>query len=395
MAMRKMQNLNVSGKKVLCRVDFNVAADKQTGEITDDTRVVKALPTIKYLLDKGARLILCSHFGRPKDGPDPRLSLKKVADNLSKHLGKPVAFAEDCIGPRAEEAAAKIQNGEVLLLENLRFHKEEKKDDPDFAAKLAALAEVYVDDAFGCVHREHASVHGAAKLFAARGAGLLLQKEIEYLSKAVVDPVRPLTVLLGGAKVSDKIKVMDNLLPVADVVLVGGAMAYTFLLAKNQPTGKSLIEPEMKETAARILRQAAETGKKFLLPVDHVVAEKIEPHTPCETVPADGIPADKMGLDIGPKTIELYEREIAAAKTIVWNGPLGVFETPPFDKGTFAAAKAVAASGAVSIVGGGESVSAVKKAGVEEQITHVSTGGGASLEFFEGKQLPGVVVLEE
>jgi 3-phosphoglycerate kinase len=393
MVMRKMQDLNVNGRKVLCRVDFNVSQDKKTGQITDDTRVVAALPTIKWLSDRGAKLILCSHLGRPKDGPTPLLSLKGVAENLSKHLGKPVAFAEDCVGPKAETAAAALKNGDVLLLENLRFHKAEEKNDPVFAGQLASLAEVYVDDAFGCVHRAHASVHGAAQKIAERGAGLLLQKEIEHLSKAVDNPAHPFVVILGGAKVSDKIKVIDNLLPKADALLIGGAMAYTFMAVQNLPTGKSLVEKEMFDTAKRVLESAKRLNKKFLLPVDHVVAANIEPNVASQTVPADGIPADLMALDVGPKTVELFKREIAAAKLVVWNGPLGVFETKPFDRGTFAIAKAVADSAAESVVGGGESVSAVKKAGVQAQITHVSTGGGASLEYLEGVELPGVAVL--
>ncbi|HEY3319803.1 MAG TPA: phosphoglycerate kinase [Planctomycetota bacterium] len=404
MAMKKLNDLNAAGKRVLVRVDFNVSTDKKTGEIKDDTRVVAALPTIQHLLKQNARVVLCSHFGRP-EGRDPKLSLKPVADRLAKHLGKPVAFAEDCVGEAAEKAVAALKGGDVVLLENLRYHEGEEADAPEFCAQLAKLGDVYVDDAFGCVHRAHASVHGVAKLFKDKAAGFLLQKEVDYLGKALLNPDHPYVVVLGGAKVSDKIKVINKMLEVADTILIGGAMAYTFLVAQGKPTGTSKAETGMVKVgkeqkdivgvAKELLAKAQKLGKKFILPLDHVVAEKFEANSPNEVVAWDQIPAGKMALDVGPKTVEAYKAEIAKAKMIVWNGPLGVFELEPFNKGTFDIARAVAANaGATSIVGGGESVSAVKKAKVADKISHVSTGGGASLEFLEGKTLPGIAALE-
>ena len=393
MAIKRLEDLNVAGKRVLCRVDFNVSTDKKTGEIKDDTRVVAALPTIGYLVGKGAKVVLCSHFGRP-DGRDPKLSLKPVAARLQERLKKPVAFADDCVGEPAEKAVAALKNGDVLLLENLRYHEGEEEDAPEFVAQLAKLGDVYVDDAFGCVHRAHASVHGVALKFAERAPGMLLRKEIEYLGKALSNPDHPYVVVLGGAKVSDKIKVISKMMEISDTILIGGAMAYTFLLAQGKPAGMSLVEPDHIATAKDVLAKAAQLKKTFMLPLDHVVAEKMEANAPSEVVAWDQIPVGKKGLDIGPKTVEAYSREIAKARMIVWNGPLGVFEMEPFNAGTFAIAKAVAAnSKAVSIVGGGESVSAVKKAKVSDKITHVSTGGGASLEFLEGKILPGIKAL--
>ena len=395
MAMSKLSDLNVSGKRVLCRVDFNVSTDKKTGEIKDDTRIVAALPTIKYLTDRGAKVILCSHFGRP-EGRDPKHSLKPVADRLSQHLGKPAAFADDCVGEVAEKAVAALKNGDVLLLENLRYHAGEEADDPSFAAQLGKLADVYVDDAFGAAHRAHASVHAVAKLIPQKAAGLLLDKEVEYLGKALSNPERPMVVILGGAKVSDKIKVIEKMIDVADTILIGGAMAYTFALAQGFTVGKSLVEPDKVDLAKHLLKLAAEKKKKFLLPLDHVVTQKFEAHSPNHVVDWGKIQDGWDSLDIGPKTVELFSKEIASAKMIVWNGPLGVFELEPFNAGTFAIAKAVAANtGATSIVGGGESVAAVKKAELSDKITHVSTGGGASLEFLEGKHLPGVKALEK
>src|SRR5579862_6902987 len=393
MAMSKLSDLNVSGKRVLCRVDFNVSVDKKTGEIKDDTRVMAALPTIKYLTERGARVILCSHFGRP-EGRDPKLSLKPVAARLAERMGKPVAFADDCVGEVAEKAVATLKNGDVLLLENLRYHAGEEDDDPAFAAQLAKLADVYVDDAFGAAHRAHASVHAVANLIPQKAAGLLLEKEVAYLGKALSSPEHPMVVILGGAKVSDKIKVIEKMIEVADTILIGGAMSYTFALAQGFTVGKSLVEPDKVDLAKHLLKLAAEKKKKFLLPLDHVVTEKFEAHAPNYVVDWGKIPDGLDSLDIGPKTVELFSKEIAGAKMIVWNGPLGVFELEPFNAGAFAIARAVAANtGAVSIVGGGESVAAVKKAKLSDKITHVSTGGGASLEFLEGKQLPGVKVL--
>ena len=393
MAVRSVKDLNVTGRRVLCRVDFNVSVDKQTGTITDDSRVVAALPTIKDLCARGARVILCSHFGRPK-GRDAALSLKKVAENLSKHLGKNAAFAEDCVGAAAKQAVSKLKEGDVLLLENLRFQAGEEADDPGFAQQLAELADCYVNDAFGAAHRAHASVSAAAKLFKERAAGYLMLKEVEYLTKALKKPEHPFVVILGGAKVSDKIQVIESLLPRCDTLLIGGAMAYTFLRAQGLPTGKSLVEEDQAGTAAKVLQQAQAQGMMLLLPVDHVVAPKLEKGVASRVVPADGIPAGELALDIGPRTVETFAAEIAKAKLIIWNGPQGVFEIEPFGQGTTALAKAVAASGATSIVGGGESVAAVKQAGVAAKITHISTGGGASLEFLEGKILPGVAALE-
>jgi phosphoglycerate kinase len=394
MAMKQLKDLNVSGKRVLCRVDFNVSTDKKTGEIKDDTRIVAALPTIRELTGKGARVILCSHFGRP-EGRDPKLSLKPVSDRLAKHLGKPVIFAEDCVGAAAEKVANGLKDGDVAVLENLRYHEGEENDDPAFAAQLAKLGDAYVNDAFGAAHRAHASVHAVAKLFKAKAAGLLLQREVEYLGKALLKPDHPYVVVLGGAKVSDKIKVITKMLEVADAVLIGGAMAYTFLLAQGKQAGKSLVEPDFVPMAKDIMAKAKALNKKFLLPLDHVVAEKFEANAPNQVVGWDQIPEGKLALDVGPKTVDAYRAEIGKAKMIVWNGPLGVFELEPFNAGTFAIAKAIADNTqATSIVGGGESVAAVKKAKVSERITHISTGGGASLEFLEGKILPGVAALE-
>ena len=392
--MQRLEDLNVSGRAVFCRVDFNVSADKKTGALKDVTRVVAAIPTIQYLTNRGARVILASHYGRPENR-DPKLSLKPVAECLARNLRKDVAFSPDCVGPSAEKAVSVLNEGEVLLLENLRYHKGEEEDGSDFAAQLRKLADVYVNDAFGAVHRAHASVHALPKLFTEKGAGMLLQKEVEYLGRALSQPDHPYVVLLGGAKVSDKIKVISKMLEVADSVLIGGAMAYTFLLADGKPTGKSLTEPDYVNTAKEMIAKAASLKKKLLLPVDHVVAEKFEANAPHQVVAWDKIPEGTMALDVGPKTVELYKSEIAGAKMIVWNGPLGVFELEPFNAGTFAIARAVAENrNAVSIVGGGESVAAVKKAGVAEKISHVSTGGGASLEFLEGKVLPGIAALD-
>lgn len=398
MAVKQLEDLKVAGRRVLCRVDFNVSTDKKTGEIKDDTRVVAALPTINHLLGQGAKVVLCSHFGRPGPGDKEKgkLSLKPVADRLAQHLKKPVAFAADCVGAAAEQAVAALKNGEVAVLENLRYHAGEEEDDPEFVTQLAKLGDVYVDDAFGCVHRRHASVHGVALRFKERAAGRLLQKEMDYLGKALSKPDHPYVVVLGGAKVSDKIKVINKMLEVSDAVLIGGAMAYTFLLAQGKPTGKSLVEPDYVGTAKSVLEKAAQLKKLIMLPLDHVVAEKVEANSPHLTVAWDQIPADKVAVDVGPKTVEAYNQQIAKARMIVWNGPLGVFEMEPFNAGTFAVARAVAANAqATSIVGGGESVSAVKKAKVSDKITHVSTGGGASLEFLEGTVLPGICALQQ
>ncbi|GMV80733.1 MAG: phosphoglycerate kinase [Planctomycetota bacterium] len=394
MAIRRLQDVNVKGKRVLCRVDFNVTLDKQTGEVDDDTRVVAVLPTLRDLAARGARIVVCSHFQRPKGKRVPEMSLKPVVANLSKHLGKPIAFADDCIGPAVEAAVAKLKDGDVLLLENLRYHAGEEKDDPELAKQLAALADIYVNDAFGAAHRAHASVHAIAKLMPARCAGLLMQKEIDSLSPLLGQPARPFVAILGGAKISGKLQVIVNLLPKCDSMLIGGGMAYTFLKAQGMPIGKSLVEADLVAKAGEILAEAKRLGKTFLLPLDHVVAEKFEANAPSKVVPADGIPEGSMALDIGPRTVARYSQEIAKAKTVIWNGPQGVFELEPFNKGTFAIAQAVASCGAHTVVGGGESVAAVNAAGVADRITHISTGGGASLEFLEGQTLPGVAALE-
>ncbi|MCU0245820.1 MAG: phosphoglycerate kinase [Bryobacter sp.] len=383
-----VKDLDLAGKRVFIRVDFNVPLAPGGQEITSDKRIKASLPTIEYCLEKGAGLILASHLGRPKGKPNPEMSLKPVAARLAELLKRPVKMAPDCVGPDVE--AMKPAPGEVLLLENLRFHSEEEKNVPEFAQQLAALCDVYVNDAFGSAHRAHASTEGITKFVSQSAAGLLMDKELEYLGKAIHNPARPCVALLGGAKVSDKIEVIQNMLKVVDKIMIGGAMAYTFLKAQGKPTGSSLVEEDKVELAKELL---ATSEGKLLLPVDHVVAEKLEENAPNEVVV--DIPAGKMGLDIGPKTVDAFAEVIKAAKTVIWNGPMGVFEKKPFDKGTVALAKAVAESGAISVVGGGDSEKAIKSAGVTDKISHVSTGGGASLEFLGGVQLPGVVALTE
>jgi phosphoglycerate kinase len=390
MSALSIRDLDIAGKRVFIRVDFNVplaqgAAGGQ--EITSDKRIRASLPTIKYALDKGAGLILASHLGRPKGKPNPEMSLKPIAMKLAELLGKPVAMAPDCVGPAVEAMLPKP--GEVLLLENLRFHAEEEKNDPEFSKQLAKLCDVYVNDAFGSAHRAHASTVGMISFVKQAAAGLLMDKEIEYLTRAVKNPARPCVAILGGAKVSDKIEVIQNLMKVVDKLMIGGAMAYTFLRARGEGTGKSLVEEDKIDLARELM---AEAGSKLMLPVDHVVAAELKAGVNTKVV--DKVPDGLMGLDIGPETIAAYEQVIAGAKTVIWNGPMGVFETPPFDKGTVALAKAVAASGAVSVVGGGDSEKAIKSAGLSDKISHISTGGGASLEFLAGIELPGVAALE-
>jgi phosphoglycerate kinase len=390
-----IQDLDLRGKRVFIRVDFNVPL--KDGVVTDDTRIRETLPTLKLAIEKGGRLVLASHLGRPKGGPDPKYSLKPAAKKLEELLNKPVASTADCIGPDAEHKSKALKDGDILVVENVRFHPEEEKNDEGFSKQLAALCDgVFVCDAFGSAHRAHASVVGITKFVEQSAAGLLMEKEIAYIGKAISNPARPFVAILGGAKVSDKIEVVENLMKIADAMLIGGGMAYTFLKAQGKSIGKSLVEEDKLDLARKILADAKQKNFKLLLPVDHVVAPEFKANAPSKIVEAGATPADQMGLDIGPKTIEAYKAEIAKAKTIVWNGPMGVFEMPAFAKGTLEIAKAVAAAtadGAISIVGGGDSVAAVHQSGVAKQISHISTGGGASLEYLGGRKLPGVEAL--
>ncbi len=401
MTKLSIRDLDLAHKHVFMRVDFNVPLSDDGTEIMDDTRIRETLPTLEYALRHKAKLILASHLGRPKGKPSPKYSLRPLVDRLrmllDHHLGEQVnvAFSPNCVGELATELSRQLESGQVLLLENLRFHAGEEANDPNFAAQLASLCEIYVNDAFGSAHRAHASTEGITHFVKKSAAGLLMEKELKYLGKALEEPAKPFVAILGGAKVSDKIEVIDHLLSKVDALLIGGGMAYTFLKAKGQDTGKSLLEADKIEVAKNALVKAEAKGVRFLLPVDHVLADKFAADAKTQIFEGDGpFPAEWMGLDIGPKTVELFSKEIADASTIVWNGPMGVFEMPAFAVGTNKIAKAVAANqDAVSIVGGGDSVSAVKKAGVAEKITHISTGGGASLEFLEGKKLPGVEAL--
>jgi len=386
---KTIRDVDVKSKRVLVRVDFNVPI--REGVVDDDTRIRAALPTLEYLLKRGAALILCSHLGRPKEGPDPKFSLKPVADHLSKLLGKSVAFAKDCIGPVAEEAAKALKPGDVLLLENTRFHPQEEKNDPGMAKQLAVLAEIYVNDAFGSAHRAHASTEGVAE-FLPSVAGFLMEREIQYLGQAIANPAKPFVAILGGAKIGDKIGVIRNLLTKADVILVGGGMANTFFKAQGYPVGDSLVEDEALETARELIKDA---GPRLRLPVDVVIADRLEADASHEIMSTGPIPDRRRILDIGPETVAAYAKVIKSAKTVVWNGPMGVFEFPEFAKGTFGIARAVAESGAVSIIGGGESVAAIQQSGLADKITHISTGGGASLEMLEGLTLPGVAALQD
>ncbi len=403
MAKLSIRDLDLAHRHVFMRVDFNVPLSEDGKEITDDTRIRETLPTLEYALRHKAKLILASHLGRPKGKVNPKYSLRPVVDRLrmllDHHLGEQVnvAFAPDCVGELATELARQLESGQVLLLENLRFHAEEEANDPKFAQQLASMCEIYVNDAFGSAHRAHASTEGITHFVKQSAAGLLMEKELNYLGKALNDPARPFVAILGGAKVSDKIQVIDHLLTKVDAILIGGGMAYTFLKAKGQDTGKSLLEADKVDIAKEALAKAEAKGVQFLLPIDHVLGNKFAPDAKTQVFAGNGpFPEEWMGLDIGPKTVELFSKEIADASTIVWNGPMGVFEMPAFAVGTTKIAKAVAANeDAVSIVGGGDSVAAVKKAGVAERITHISTGGGASLEFLEGKKLPGVEALTD
>jgi phosphoglycerate kinase len=415
MSKLTIKDLAVRGKRVFLRVDYNVPMEEKDGQmvINDLTRIRATLPTLDHLIEQGARIILAAHLGRPKGKREPSMSLRPVAAQLADLLGRPVAFVDDCIGEKAEQTAGALKEGDLLLLENVRYHAQEEANDPVFAAQLADLADIYVNDAFGAAHRAHASTEGIARIIAERGgpcaAGLLMQKELQFLGDELESPAHPFVVILGGAKVSDKIKVIDRLLDKADALLVGGAMTYTFSLAQGRKVGRSLVEPDRVEMARGALDKAAARGVKFLLPVDHVVAtpektDKLDkkgkpilgwqqPHT----VDSVDIPEAEAGLDIGPNTIRDYQEAIATAKTILWNGPMGMFEEERFAAGTFAVAQAVADAtqnnGAKSIIGGGDSVKALNKSGLADRVTFVSTGGGASLEFLEGRELPGVAVL--
>jgi phosphoglycerate kinase len=397
MTMNKLsiRDLDLLAKRVFVRVDFNVPlAD---GKVTEDTRISETLPTLRLAISRGARLVLCSHLGRPKGKPDPQYSLKPVAARLAELLGAPVDFAGDCVGPDAEAKSRALETGGVLLLENVRYHAEEEKNDEAFSKQLAALCDgLFVSDAFGSAHRAHSSVVGITRFVRQAAAGLLMEKELTYLGKALSDPERPFVAVLGGAKVSDKIEVIQNLMKVANTMLIGGAMSYTFLKAEGVPVGKSLVEDDKLELARSLRREARSRGFPLLLPVDHVLGEELKAGTPTQVTSVSSTPDGWMGLDIGPKTIATYRQKLSAAKAIVWNGPMGVFEMPAFAKGTVEIAQAVAAAtaaGATSIVGGGDSVAAVHQAGVADKISHISTGGGASLEFLAGRKLPGVEAL--
>lgn len=389
---KTVRDIEVAGKKVLLRCDFNVPQDPETGAITSDNRIVAALPTIQYLLDGGAAVIACSHLGKPKNGPDPKLSLAPVARRLSELLGKPVQFAADVVGQDAKAKAAALQSGEILLLENTRFEKGETKNDPALAKALADMAEVYVSDAFGAVHRAHATTAGVAAHLPAV-SGLLIEKELDIIGGALKAPKRPLVAILGGSKVSSKIGVINNLLEIADTVIIGGGMAYTFSAAQGGTVGDSLLESDWLDYSLEMVEKAAAKGVKLLLPVDTLCADAFAPDAKSQVVPAGKIPDGWQGLDIGPETIRLYCDAVADAGTVIWNGPMGVFEFPAFAKGTEAVAKALSQTTAVTIIGGGDSAAAVEQLGYADKMTHISTGGGASLEFLEGKELPGVACL--
>lgn len=387
MNKKTVKDIDIKGKRVFMRVDFNVPmAD---GKVTDDKRIKAALPTIKYCLEQGASILLASHLGRPKDGPDPEFSLRAASEVLATLLGTPVKMAPDCVGPEVEAMAKELKPGEVLMLENTRFHKGEEKNDPELAKQMAALADVYVNDAFGSAHRAHSSTEGIARFLPAV-SGFLMEQELEYLGRAVANPEHPYIAILGGAKISDKILVVETLLAKCDKLIIGGGMANTFLAAQGLDMQDSLVESSSLETAKNIMKKS---GDKLILPVDAVIADKFDAEANTQVVDVDQIPAGWRMLDVGPKTISLYQKELDGAKLIVWNGPMGVFEMPKFAEGTFALARMLAESKAITVIGGGDSASAVKKAGVAKQMTHVSTGGGASLEFLEGKELPGVAAL--
>ncbi|HID96057.1 MAG TPA: phosphoglycerate kinase [Candidatus Latescibacteria bacterium] len=397
MAKLGVSDLGLKGKHVLMRVDFNVPLD-DNGEITDDTRIKEALRTIRYIIEAGGKLVLMSHLGRPKGRVVPALSLAPVAERLSQLLGQPVRLAPDCVGPEVERLVAHMRDGDVILLENLRFHPEEEKNDPDFARSLSRLGEIYVNDAFGTAHRAHASTVGVASFFDQRAAGFLIQKEIRYLGEALANPRRPFVAIIGGAKISGKIEVINNLLDRVDTLLIGGGMSYTFFKSQGLEIGKSIFEVDKVELAKQILQKADATGVELLLPVDCVIADQFSGDAATKVVDREGILPDWQAMDIGPKTIGLFEGKIEGAETIFWNGPVGVFEFDRFAVGTNAIAHALTKAtqrGAVTIVGGGDSAAAIVKAGLKDKISHISTGGGASLEYLEGKPLPGIAVLNE
>jgi phosphoglycerate kinase len=390
-----IDKVDLKNKRVLVRVDFNVPLDENL-KVTDDMRIVESLPTIKKIIESGGKAILMSHLGRPKGERKPEFSLKPAAERLSKLLGKEVKLAPDCIGREAEKIVDDMKPGDMVLLENLRFHKQEEKNDPEFAKQLAKLGDVYINDAFGSAHRAHASTEGVTKFLKTCAAGYLMQKELDYLGSALANPKRPYCAILGGAKISGKIDVINNLIDKVDTLIVGGGMAFTFFKAQGKEIGKSLLEVEKLDLAKKLLEKVKSSKLKFLLPVDIIVADEFKNDSPATIVDVDKIPADKMGLDIGPKSIKLFSDELMKSKTIVWNGPMGVFEMDNFAKGTFAIAETLAKvteNGAITVIGGGDSAAAISKAGLEEKVSHVSTGGGASLEFLEGKILPGVAAL--
>ncbi len=392
MALRTVRDLELSGKRVLVRVDYNVPL--KNGAVTDATRIEASLPTLKYIIDQGGSLVLMSHLGRPKGTPDPEYSLKPVAEKLSEMIGRPVQFVSDCVGEKVREAAQKLRSGEILMLENVRFNAGETRNSPEFARELAEVADVYVNDAFGSAHRAHASTEGVAHLLPS-AAGLLIEKEVKFFQPLLENPAKPFVAIIGGAKVSTKIGVLETLLPRCTTLIIGGGMAYTFLKAQGHSIGSSLVEEEFLSTAHDLIEQAKNEGVDLILPVDHVVANEFSESASPEAVDAVDIPDGKVAMDIGPKTIEACRAAIAGAKSLVWNGPMGVFEFDAFSKGTLAIGKAVAECSGTTVVGGGDSVAAVNTFGLADRIDHVSTGGGASLEFLEGKVLPGIAALEE
>ena len=394
MAKKSMQDIELIGKRVLVRVDFNVPRNKTTGEITNDVRIQAGAPTIKYLSEQGAKVIVMTHMGRPKDDTDPILRLDKVAARLAEIIGQPVKKLDKTVGPEVEEAVAAMQNGDVVMLENVRFLPGETKNDPELAAELAKLGDVFVNDAFGTAHRAHCSTEGVGHILPGV-MGFLMDKEISVLGKALSEAEHPFVAIVGGSKISDKIGVVQNLLEKVDVLMIGGGMANTFLKAKGYEMGTSLVEDDKTELALEIMAHAEKLGKKLLIPVDVTVATAIDAPETAQTVAADQVPADRMALDIGPETVKIYQDAVMNAKTILWNGPMGVFEVDAFAVGTFAVAHAVAKSPAYSIVGGGDSVASLERTGLNDEIDHISTGGGASLEFLEGKKLPGVEVLQD